>query len=602
MRDANKTKTLLVEKTKASHHRTSGLKKSENNHKTEFKKVLRKPETYYWSTLDKVLEGCQVIGFDFRYLYLNDAVAAHGRRTKEELLGHTMMEMYAGIENTEMFAQLRRCIEKRTSHRMVNEFTFLDGTRGWFELCMEPVPEGALILSWDITENKEAKDILEESEQNFRTLAEESPNMVFINKMGPIVYANRRCEEITGYKREELYSSDFDFLTLIAPEYKEQVKANFSCHIRGQESKSIEYVFITKYGKRIEAILNTKLITYKKRPAILGVMTDISQHKKVEQELKLRAELLDCTTDSIFAHDLEGNFIYVNETACQFHGYSKEEFMKKKLQQVVTPERVNGLADDFQMMLDNGQAIFESAHLLKDGSVVPVEVHGRTLEYGGKEILLTVIRNITDRKQAEEELRKSYAKLQKTVEGAIEAIGTIAETRDPYTAGHQRRVAKLASAIAEEMNLPPKKIETIHVAGILHDIGKINVPAEILSKPSKLSDVEMNLVKTHPQIGREILKSLELPWPICQIVLQHHERADGSGYPNGISGDNITIEARILAVADVVEAMASHRPYRPSLGIDKALEEISKNTGIFYDPNVVSACLKVFQEKGFKFE
>jgi HD-GYP domain-containing protein (c-di-GMP phosphodiesterase class II) len=176
------------------------------------------------------------------------------------------------------------------------------------------------------------------------------------------------------------------------------------------------------------------------------------------------------------------------------------------------------------------------------------------------------------------------------------------EMRDPYTAGHQQRVASLARAIAKEMGLSEEQTEGIYMAGIIHDLGKISIPSEILSKPGKITKIEFSLIKTHPRIGYDILKNIEFPWPVAQVVLHHHERMDGSGYPQGLSGNDILLDARILGVADVVEAMASHRPYRPGLGIDKALEEIVQKQGILYDTEVVEACLKVFTEKGFNFE
>jgi len=209
---------------------------------------------------------------------------------------------------------------------------------------------------------------------------------------------------------------------------------------------------------------------------------------------------------------------------------------------------------------------------------------------------------LSERNWAEKELKQSMENLEKALEGTIQAMASTVETRDPYTAGHQRRTADLARAIATEMGLSREQVHGIHMAGVIHDLGKIAVPAEILSKPTRLSELEFGIIKTHPQVGYDILKSIEFPWPIAQIVLQHHERMDGSGYPNGLSDEDICLEARILAVADVVEAMASHRPYRPALGIDKALEEISRNKGVVYDAKVVDACLKLFREKGFEFE
>lgn len=204
--------------------------------------------------------------------------------------------------------------------------------------------------------------------------------------------------------------------------------------------------------------------------------------------------------------------------------------------------------------------------------------------------------------KVEEELKQSFERLRSTMKGTIRALALTAEMRDPYTAGHQQRVTRLACAIAKEMGISKEQIDGIRMTGAIHDIGKIHVPAEILSKPGRLTEIELGMVKTHPQVGYDILKTTEFPWPVAQIVLQHHERMDGSGYPQGLLGDAILLEARILGVADVVEAMSSHRPYRPAQGIDKALEEISQKKGVLYDSKVVDACLKLFTEKGFKFE
>jgi putative two-component system response regulator len=215
---------------------------------------------------------------------------------------------------------------------------------------------------------------------------------------------------------------------------------------------------------------------------------------------------------------------------------------------------------------------------------------------------LKKVRLSKERTRAEEELRQSYVKSRRTLEEIVHALASAVEMKDPYTAGHQRRVTQLACAIAKEMGLSEKQIEGLRIAAAIHDIGKINVPAEILRKPNALTDLEYALVKTHSQVGHDVLKEIEFPWPVAQIVLQHHERMDGSGYPQGLSGDNIILEARILGVADVVEAMVSHRPYRATLGICEALGEISQNKGILYDPEVVNACSKLFTEKGFKFE
>jgi len=211
-------------------------------------------------------------------------------------------------------------------------------------------------------------------------------------------------------------------------------------------------------------------------------------------------------------------------------------------------------------------------------------------------------RELAERKRAERKIQQNLEKVRRAMEGTIRAMACIVETRDPYTAGHQQRVTHLACAIAKEMGLSKERINGIRMAGLIHDLGKISVPAEILSKPGQINEAELNLVKTHPEVGHNMLKAIDFPWPVAQIVLQHHERIDGSGYPWGLRGKEILLEARILAVADVVEAIASHRPYRPALGLQKALQEISQNRATLYDTKVVNVCLRLFMEKGFKSE
>ena len=207
-----------------------------------------------------------------------------------------------------------------------------------------------------------------------------------------------------------------------------------------------------------------------------------------------------------------------------------------------------------------------------------------------------------ERIQAGEEIELHVEKLQKALAGTIKVVASTVEVRDPYTAGHQRRVASLARAIAGEMGLSDKQTEGIFMAGVVHDLGKIYVPAEILSKPSRLNDIEFNLIRTHSQVGYDLLKTIDFPWPIAQIVHQHHERLNGSGYPLGLSSEQILIEAKIICVADVVEAMASHRPYRPARGVDLALEHIQEESGNLYDSLVVDTCLRLFSEKEFQFD
>ena len=253
-------------------------------------------------------------------------------------------------------------------------------------------------------------------------------------------------------------------------------------------------------------------------------------------------------------------------------------------------------------MWANGELIFESEHRRKDGSVIPVEIFARVLAVEGRELILSIARDITERQRAAEELKASLARVTEVQDSTIQALVTVTEARDPYTAGHQRRVTQLACAVARELGLSADRVAGLRVMGLLHDLGKISIPAEILSKPGKLSATEFGFIKSHAQAGYEIIKEIQFPWPVAEVILQHHERMDGSGYPQGLTGPDITLEARILAVADVVEAMSSHRPYRAALGLDQALEEIAQKKGVLYDPEVADACIKVCTGDNFTFD
>ena len=347
--------------------------------------------------------------------------------------------------------------------------------------------------------------------------------------------------------------------------------------------------FLTAYTKRLLSKLVAK---------VAQLEADIVERKKIEEELHLEAQLLDAATDIIIASELDWTMRYVNDAACRSLGYSKDELLGHDLRDFIAP----GYADHLPPESEAGESILEAAHVRKDGTVVPVEVHERITEWGGRKVRLAVVRDITERKKAEERLLVSNEQLERVLTGTLDVIEQMVEVRDPYTSGHQRRVAELAVALAREMNLPEDScVSPIRTAAIIHDIGKTTVPAEILSRPGRLSVAEFDLIKTHARVGYDIIKRANLPDPVAEVVLQHHERLDGSGYPQGLSGDEILPEAQILAVADVVEAMSSHRPYRPALGIEMALKEISDGSGTRYYPDVVAACLALFRQKGFQF-
>jgi PAS domain S-box-containing protein/putative nucleotidyltransferase with HDIG domain len=328
------------------------------------------------------------------------------------------------------------------------------------------------------------ENMLKESEEKYRNLAENAHDAIYMSALSRIQYGNPAFEKLTGWKEEELCSKKFNLRDIIHP---------------------------------------SDLKLFKKR-------------KKGKQNLRKMP------------------------TSLEFRIISKNQEVK-----------------------------------VVEANIVRIGKSGELKEIG-------ILRDITERKKAEKELSNSFERLKKAYVDTINALVSAVERRDPYTAGHQKRVASLACAIAMEMGLPKEQVDGLRLAGLVHDVGKIQIPTEILIKPSHLSEIEFVMIKTHPQVGYDILKEIDFPYPVAQIVLQHHERMDGSGYPKGLKGEKILVEARIIGVADVVEAMSSHRPYRPAVGIDQAIKEISQHRGSLYDPEVVDVFIKLIEEKKIEFE
>ncbi len=314
-----------------------------------------------------------------------------------------------------------------------------------------------------------------------------------------------------------------------------------------------------------------------------------------ESEEKYRI-LVEQSHDAIYIYRGD-KFLFINNRVSEITGYTKEELLRMKIWDLIHPDERKRIKE-IGMKRAQGQAVpnrYISRVVTKNGDVRFCEFSVTRITYQGHYAAMGAVRDITDWIHTQDEL-------QRTIENTLQAMAKILETRDPYTAGHQTRVARLARAIAEEMKLSRQQINCIYSAALIHDIGKIYIPAEILSRPSVLSETEFELIKNHCQVGYEILKNIKFSGPIAEIVLQHHERLDGSGYPRGLKDKEILLEAKILAVADVVEAMSSHRPYRPAKGIKATMDEIKKNKALLYDAEIVDVCVKLFRKKGFKFE
>ena len=299
---------------------------------------------------------------------------------------------------------------------------------------------------------------------------------------------------------------------------------------------------------------------------------------------------------------VDGRFAYVNPRLAEIFGRAPSEIIGTELLgHVVDGDRpvVARLIDDLiSARIGNIQYNFGGRR--SDGSTVDIDAHATRSAFEGKPAVIGMLQDITERRRAQEQIQRQLAQLEESMFHTVEAVSTMVEQRDPYTSGHERRVGEFAAAIGAELGLSEAEVKGLRITGYVHDIGKIGVPAEILSKPSRLTPAETEIIKAHVQLGYDILKSVEFPWPVAQTILQHHERIDGSGYPNGVKGDDIILAARILAVADTVEGMASHRPYRPGRGLDAALKEIEKQSGKHYDSQVVAACLRLFREKNYR--
>ena len=293
--------------------------------------------------------------------------------------------------------------------------------------------------------------------------------------------------------------------------------------------------------------------------------------------------------------------VYANRRLAAIFGYGLEEMIGLDPRAMVMPEDLTYVEDKLRSQFELGATSLrlEFRGRRKDGSAIFVEGESRTIELQGSRMAVGIFADITERREAETREREYITRLERVFHQTVELVAAIGELRDPYTHGHERRAAGLAAAIAVEVGLDAQAVEGIRVASYLHNIGNVGVPAEILVKPSRLSALEFELVRGHAQAGYEIIKQVDFPWPVADIVRQHHERLDGSGYPQGLKGDEICIGARILAVADTVEAMSAHRPYRPALGIDRALAEIQNHRGTLYDSAVVDACLVLFRERGY---
>jgi len=473
-------------------------------------------------------------------------------------------------------------------------------------------------VSLDITERKQAEEALRKSEKLFQALIEHSSDIVtIVDALGTVKYQSPNYKTLWG--RDPSGEIGRDLFKDVHPDDVASVSDRFNYLLLNPEGKiHIEVRARHEDGSWLTIdVIGHNLLD---NPAVRGIVVhfhDITVRKRADEAI-LRSKLLlqsviDSTPDLMYVKDFQHRFLLVNKSFAEAQniapqdmiGRADTDFFAEELCLGNPDKGIRGFhADDNQAF--QGKTVHNPGNIITwaDGSLHIYDTYKIPLADQPGKIYAALVysRDITEQRKAEDEREASFKTLHKTLHDVINTMAKIVEMRDPYTSGHQARVAGLAGAIAIEMKLDDSRVEHLMMAASIHDVGKMYVPADILSKPGKLSEIEWAMIKTHVEGSYEILKDLEFSQPIALMALQHHERLDGSGYPGGLKGEEMVIEAKILAVADVVEAMSSHRPYRPALGLDKALEEISSKKGVLYDLDVVDTCLKLFNEQGFKFE
>jgi PAS domain S-box-containing protein len=541
---------------------------------------------------------------------VNDVICEYTGYGRDELLSmnpFTLLTAESRNLRSERLEKLRADMEETglAEYRIRRK----DGSMLWAMLraryiYKEGRLKGATGVLHDITEKKAMEEALRNNEAFLNSIVENIPDMIFVKDAKDLRFVkfNKAGEALLGQNRQDLIGkNDYDFFPksqadLFIEKDREVLKKKQLVDIP-EEAIQTRYL-----GERI---LHTKKIPIVEEGGnaqyLLGISEDITGRKLAEDALRKSEarfrSYFELPLIGIAVTSPEKGWLEGNDRLSGLLGYSWQELKNMSWSEMTYPDDLAADVKQFNRILagEIDTYVIDKRFIRKNGEVIWISLavgcvrkHDGTVDY-----LVALFEDITDRKKSIESLRE-------TLDATVQAIAIAVDVRDPYTSGHQRRVTDIACAIATEMNLSDDQIIGLRMASIIHDLGKISVPAEILSWPGKLSDIHYNLIKTHAQSGYDILKDIKFPWPLARMVLEHHERMNGSGYPNGLTGDKLLIESRILAVADVVEAMASHRPYRPALGIEAALEEITSNKGIYYDPVAVDACVRLFHEKKYK--
>ena len=605
MKDENKTKVELIKELKTLRKERGESALNDITERKQAESKLQIERDKLTAIFESMADGVYIVNKDYDIQYVNPALkktfgSPEGKKCHEYF--NDSDEPCTFCKNEEVFAG-KTVRWEWTSPKYGKTYDLIDTPMKNADGSISK-----LEIFRNITERKQAEDELRESEAKYRAVLEQSADNIFLVDLETkkILESNVSLRNLLGYSAKEMKKlTIYDFVA----RPKDEIKKKLGQLQKEDKTVIRERKYLRKDGSLVDVEMVRNLITFGNEKVLCVVSRDISERKQAEENLKNAKDELQMIMDSvpatIFYKDTEGRIIRANKTMANSLKLSIKDIVGKASEELFSKEQAEKMRKDDQEVIVSGKPKRDIIHPYATPDGIRWAITDK-MPYKDKEGKVTGIiglaKDITVQRKVEQKLKLTYQKLKKTMDATIETMSRIIEAKDPYTAGHQQRVSQLATTIAKELNLSPDKVEGIRIASLIHDIGKIGLPTEILSKPSKLTDIEFGLIKGHSQIGYDILKSIDFSYPIARIILQHHEKINGTGYPNNLKGDKILLEAKIIGVADVVEAISSHRPYRPALGIDAALEEISKNKGIFYDPEVVDACIKLIKEKEFKFE
>jgi PAS domain S-box-containing protein/putative nucleotidyltransferase with HDIG domain len=583
--------------------------------------ALEASERKYKDLVETTGTGFVIVDGEGRVLDANrEYLRLTGRGSMEEILGRPVTDWTHPDDVERNAEEVRQCVASGSVRNLEIRYLSPAGRVTPVEInaTVSPTAGGPRIITLvrDITSRKAAEAALRESEAQMRALSDNlAEGMVYQINSGRagterrFTYISPAVERLHGVTQGEAAADSSLIYRQVVQEDQGRLAEAEAEVLRTMTPLNIDIRVVPRSGEERWRRFIANPRTLPNGEVVWdGIELDITERKRAgaalrESEQKYRT-LVESARDAIFVADAEtGLIVEVNRQAEVLMGRPAAELLGMPQSLLHPPEHRERYRRIFAEHA-HGENLLARDLLVRraDATDVPVDISATVVEVGGRRLVQGVFQDITDRKWAEKALQESLDMLQKSMQGTILAMMTMVEMRDPFTAGHQSRVARLSCAIGRAMGMTEQQVEGLRVAGLLHDIGKIGVPAEILSKPGRILDFEYNIIKAHPEIGWKILKEIEFPWPIATIVLHHHERLDGSGYPAGLKAKEILLESRILVVADVVEAMASHRPYRPARGLDLALGEVELNKGILYDPDVVDACVALFRDHGFAFD